>query len=183
MKDCCECKEEIRSDAKRCMHCGTAQNWLRYVTKSAVLSTSFLTLVSIWAAQPIKDAINPTRADINVSILDSDFGHMTFMLSNTGNRPAGLAQIEIESPGGANYITSFLRSNLDHQLMEPGRAYVVSASNGTAIPEAVPPEILGSLRRSIASKPNCRLVLQYVQMSGQKEYLYYPFVCSPIAPS
>lgn len=133
-----------------------------------------LTWVSIWAAPPIKEMLEAKRADIKVSILEGDFAHMVFMISNTGNQPAGLAQIEIESKLKHGSGSWYLYSELDKKLLEPGKAYIVKASNGSAVPAAIPHEIQAALgqRGMLEKAKTCNLVIQYVQISGTKEYMY-----------
>jgi hypothetical protein len=124
LNNCRECKQTINVGATKCHHCGAYQNWLRFLGTSALLAGFVLTWVSIWAAPPIKQMLEAKRADIKVSILDGDFSHMTFMISNTGNQPAGLAQIEIESKLKHGSGSWYLYSDLDKKLIEPGKAYV-----------------------------------------------------------
>jgi hypothetical protein len=136
-----------------------------------------LTLVSIWAAQPTRDFFDSKKADINVSILEGNVLHTIFMISNTGSRPAGLVQIEIESKLKGGSGSWYLSSELDKKLIEPGKAYVLRASNGSAIPEPVSHETLAILSGKVAIKENCALVLQYVEMNGTKVYKHFPFAC------
>jgi hypothetical protein len=105
------------------------------------------------------------------------------MLSNTGNRPAGLSQVEIESPGKSGSVSWYLQNEPDVKLLEPGKAYILTASNGTSIPAAVPHEVAAILKGTSEDKPNCRFVVKYIQLSGAKEYLYTPFYCLPIEPT
>jgi len=183
MNNCRDCKQPIKIDATKCHHCGTYQNWFRFLGTSVLLAGFVLTWVSIWAAPPIKQMLEAKRADIKVSILEGDFSHMTFMISNTGNQPAGLAQIEIESKLKHGSGSWYLYSELDKKLIEPGKAYVVKASNGSVVPAAVPHEVQAILaqRDLSAMEKKCNLIIQYVQMNGTKECLYYPFLCNQIA--
>lgn len=175
---CRECKEPINIGATRCHHCSAHQSWLRFLGNGAMTAGALaLTLVSIWAAQPIKDFFDPQKADINVSILEGNALHTIFMVSNTGSRPAGLVQIGIESKLKGGTGTWYLSSELDKKLIEPGKAYVLKASNGSVIPTPVSHEVLAVLSGKVAIKENCALVLQYVEMNGTKIYKHFPFVC------
>lgn len=180
---CRECKNPINTGATKCHYCGAYQNWYRFLRSGALLAGFILTWASIWAAPPVKDMLEEKRAEIQVSILEGDFSNIVFMISNTGSQPAGLAQIEIESKIKSGSGAWFLYSELDKKLLEPGKAYIVKASNGSAVPAAIPYEFQESLRqRGVLEKSKtCNLVIQYVQMNGTKEYLYYPFPCSPVS--
>ena len=155
MSSCRECKQPLNQEAIKCHECGAYQNWRRFVSSSGLLAGFVLTWVSIWAAPPIKELLESKRADIKVSILKGDHSHVTFMVSNVGNRSAGLSQIEIESTPKNKSISWYLYSELDNKLIEPGKAYIVKASNGSVIPSAIPHE----LRRIMPEKANCNLVI------------------------
>jgi hypothetical protein len=180
MNSCCECKEEVKDDATRCPHCGAYQNWRRHLGAGVIVPGFVLTLVSIWAAPPVTDLLATKRAEVAVSILEGDALHTTFLVANTGNQPAGLSDISVDS---ALKGTWYLKSDLDKKLLEPGKAYVVTASNGSLIPEVVSHEILAALASKGGVKKNCTLMLGYVQMNGTKEILNYPFACIPHDPS
>lgn len=178
MISCRECKEPINIGATRCHHCSAHQSWFRFLGNGAMTAGALvLTLVSIWAAQPIKDFFDPQKADINVSILEGNVLYTIFMVSNTGSRPAGLVQIEIQSKLKGGSGTWYLSSELDKKLIEPGKAYVLKASNGSVIPEPVSHETLAMLSGKVAIKEYCDLVLQYVEMNGTKVYKHFPFAC------
>jgi hypothetical protein len=180
MAICCECKEQINQAATRCHHCTAQQGWLRFMVKGPVVATFVLTMVSIMSAQPIAELIQKKTAEINVSILEGDFLHTTFMVSNTGNRPAGLTQVEITTEGKYGGASWYLITDLDNKLIEPGKAYVLKGANGSAIPEPLSHEHLAAMTKAgVKPEEKCDLVLQYVQMNGTKYYQHLPFACNP----
>ena len=98
MEHCKNCKQELAKDASKCHHCGSYQNFLRrYLGLGTLLSGFVLTWLSIWIAPPIKNFLEKEEAKIRVSMLESGFSIITFMVANVGNIPAGLSQIQIES--------------------------------------------------------------------------------------
>ncbi len=176
LKNCKDCKKEISVNAKKCCHCGSYQNWMRFFNQSLLVTGFILTWVSIWAASPIADLLDEKRADIRVSILEGDYSNIVFMMSNVGSRAAGLAQIEIESKSR----TWYLHTKLDKKLIEPGKAYILKGHNEFGLPSFVSHEIRTYLSKRYSNLKfdnNCKLVIQYVQMNGVKEYMYYPFRC------
>lgn len=177
-KSCCDCNQSIKIASKKCHHCGSYQNWYRFIGIYAVVAGFILTIISILAAQPIKDLIENKRADLKVSILKSDNTSMVFMLSNIGKRPAGLIQIDIESKNiNGNLKTWFLESSINKSLIEPDKAYIIKGSNDGVIPLHIPHEIQAVMKdRQIIGK-TCDLVVNYIQLNGQKEKLIYPFKC------
>lgn len=178
-KKCRECRQAISRDATRCHHCTAYQNYFRFLGTAALLAGFALTLISILLAPPIKDLFEEKKADITISILEGDFNNITFMISNMGNRPAGLSQIEIDATLKYGEGAWYLYSDLDKKLIEPGKAYIVKASNGSAIPAAMSQEIQSVIQKNnMPAKNNqCKLVIQYVQMDGTKYYMSHPFFC------
>lgn len=139
-----------------------------------------MTLLSISLTPPIKELIDGKRADIRVSILEGDPKEITFMISNIGNRPAGISGIEIESSLKSGSATWFLQSDLDKKVLEPGKAYIIKASNGSLIPEPIPHEVRAMLEKKKISLDHhqCQLVITYIQLDGDKYYLPYNFPCN-----
>lgn len=137
-------------------------------------------LVSILAAQPVVNFFDSKKAEINVSILEGDYLHTIFMVSNTGSRPAGLLKVEIKAKTKGGTGTWYLHSELDKKLLEPGKAYVLNASNGSVIPAPIPHEINSVLYGKNVSPETCNLVLEYVQMNGTKVFQSTPFPCYPV---
>lgn len=182
MTECRDCKTVLDSAASKCHHCGSFQNWRRYFGAGSLLAGFVLTWVSIWAAPPVQELLDAKRANIEVSILNGDFMQVQFMLANTGNRPAGLAEIQIDSDYEGGSGTWFLRSELDNQLIAPGEAHVVVATNGSLIPQPVSHEDKAAWRRLNlpTEDKECELVVKYIQLNGTKEYLVYPFLCDRI---
>jgi hypothetical protein len=177
---CRECKQPINDGAKRCHHCTAHQNWFRFLNNGSLIVGLALALLSILAAQPVVNFFDSKKAEINVSILEGDYLHTTFMVSNTGSRPAGLQKVEIEAKTKSGSGTWYLNSELDKKLLEPGKAYVLNASNGSAIPAPIPHEINAVLYGKNISPETCYLVLEYVQMNGTKVFQSTPFPCYPI---
>ena len=180
---CRECKQKINVNATRCHYCGANQDWMRYITGRLgllTLTALLVSLVTILTAQPIRDRFVAKRADISVSILEGDGLYTTFMVSNVGNRAAGLAQITIESRNRKTSATWYLTSDLDKKIIEPGKSYMIKASNGGEVPAVLPLEEASAIKTVINDvSPNYNLVLSYFQANGRKEVLYIPFVGRP----
>ncbi|AMG07163.2 hypothetical protein J8A20_06925 [Vibrio parahaemolyticus] len=181
LSQCIECKSELKAGAKKCAQCGAVQNWRRYVSPVVITAGFILTWLSIWTAPPIKELFVEYKAEMKISILEGDHTQLTFMLSNVGNSPAALSRINIYNVEQSGIsTTAYLQSKLDNQLLNPNEAHVVTASNRSAIPSAIPHEIIAAYteRYGVIEK-NCHLILEYVQLNGTKEHLYFPFACYP----
>jgi hypothetical protein len=185
LSKCIECKSDLISGASKCAQCGAFQNWRRYTNPIVIAAGFILTWLSIWTAPPIKELFIEHKAKMRISILEGDVTHLKFMLSNIGNSPAALSKISISAilESGVN-PTWYLNSGLDKKLLEPNQAHVVSASNSSVIPSAVPHETIAAYNERYGAFPeNCKLILEYVQLNGTKEYLFHPFACYAVDPT
>jgi len=178
---CVACREVVNKDATKCHHCGALQGWRRWVAGPVVISSLLLTVISIWAAEPVKRLFDSQVADIKVSFLKGDSYNTTFMLANVGTKPAGLAGVEIKTTTEEGLSTwHILDDDLKGKLINPGKAYVVKAFNGSIIPSVIPPEINEVLRARLHMKENCFLQVKYVELNGSAVTRSFPFFCQPV---
>ncbi|MGU9830528.1 hypothetical protein [Pseudomonas sp. LF242] len=180
MKLCCACREEINNKATRCKHCSAAQGWRRFIGSPLMLAGFALTLVSIWAAEPVKRLLDPQKAVIQISMTGGDHLHANFMISNNGSRPATLEKIQIRSKTKFGYSTWYLHSDMDEKLLETGKTYIINASNGSLIPGVIEHERKQILRSNFGFVDNCELLVNYIETNGTKVILSYPFMCDPV---
>ena len=71
-RQCATCKEMIYSDAAKCVHCGSFQNWRRhYNFSSSLLSmmVAFISVLTIFVSVVMNSTIK-NDSDINVSIIN-----------------------------------------------------------------------------------------------------------------
>lgn len=185
MVKCIECKSDLISGAKKCARCGAFQNWRRYTNPIVIVTGFILTWISIWTAPPVKEIFTKHKAEMRISIFEGDFSYLKFMLSNIGNSPAALSEIRISAVLDSGLKASwYLNSELDKKLIKPNQAHIVTASNSFVIPSVVSHEFLTIYRERYGSFPkNCNLILEYVQLSGAKEYFSTPFACRAINPA
>ena len=92
---CFACMERLAPGATKCSHCGSFQNWRRYLGLSSVVLSLLVALISVSTVgiSVFKDVIIPKRAELNILILKQE-GELTFQLlvRNAGNAP-GLISI------------------------------------------------------------------------------------------
>lgn len=181
MDQCCECKEDIKNGATRCPHCSAVQGWRRLLRTPLIICGFILTIVSILAADPVKRFTDPKRADIQPSIIGGDYLRTKIMLTNMGTRAATLVKIKIDGETKQGHTgTWYLKSNLDGELLEPGKSYVTEASNGDVIPGFVERLRSTPLKHIYGATDNCRLLIDYVEVNGKEFTLSYPFMCDPV---
>jgi hypothetical protein len=180
---CLYCKSDLESGAIKCAQCGSFQNWRKYGSFLVIAAGFVLTWLSIWTAPPIK-ALFDQKAEMRISILEGSFTQVTFMLSNVGNSPAALSNINISAVLGSGVKpTWYLSSDLDNTILKPNQAHIIKASNDAVIPSFVPHEIqVAYYEKYGLIDKSCDLILEYVQLNGTKEYLSYPFACNTVDP-
>lgn len=176
MTFCCDCKNQIHDGAKKCHHCGSYQNWIRHFNTFALFTGFSLTLLSIWTIPFINGAFQSKQAELATSIIGGEYNKLEFMIANTGNQPAAITSIEIDS----KFSTWYLDNQLAGSLLEPGQAKVLNASNGAPIPSPLSPQVENILDSRGELKKNCTLVIQYVELNGSNKAFNYPFSCIPV---
>lgn len=181
---CRECKQPIPDNAVKCHHCSSHQDWRRFLGLGSTVAAFVLTLLSIWAVPSVYSLFQAQTADLHFSVIGGDDYKISLMLSNSGNRAAVLTGIELNSRlknGGV--ATYFLRSDRDHQLIEPGKSWIVDAGNGEVIPKYIERIMQMALRERKISAPECSLDIHFVQFSGAEEIYNVPFPCMPLLNS
>ncbi|WP_146042235.1 hypothetical protein [Chromobacterium sinusclupearum] len=183
-KRCTSCKELIHYQATKCAHCGEYQTTRKIITSGLPILAGFiLTSLSIITALPIKNLIEKQQPIIQIAILNSNSHDMTFMVTNVGNQPAGVASVEIDANfTNGDYSTHYLQVGIDKGLIEPNKAYIIKAENGSPIPWTMPPDIIQNLPVKIKQSLGnaCKLSINYVRVDGRAESASLPFSCIPI---
>lgn len=181
MRLCCECKETIKLNATKCFHCSSVQGWRRLLRAPLIFFGFALTIVSIWAADPIKQILDPKTANIRPSIISGDYRQIKIMLTNLGTRSATVISLEISARTKQGHIgTWYLITDLDGKLLEPKKSFIVTASNGEKIPSFVERFRSNSLKKLYNYPDNCILLVNYLEVNGQETSASYPFMCDPV---
>lgn len=181
MKECRECKEEIKRQALKCRHCGAIQGWRRYLSAPIITIGLILTIVSIFASEPIKKFLDPKSAVIEAVIPSGNFRQITITFTNEGTRTATLLNFKIEGRTNQGRMVSYhLKSELDGKLIEPGKPYAAIASNDQLIPAFIERMRSRPLKEMHGFTENCRLLIDYVDFNGQELIKPFPFMCDPL---
>ncbi|MBY8957122.1 hypothetical protein J1G18_07475 [Pseudomonas sp. MIS38] len=181
MKECYACKEEIKDKAVKCRHCSAIQGWMRLLSAPIVITGLVLTIVSIYASEPIKKFLDPKSAVIEAVIPSGNFHQISITLTNEGTRTATLLNFKIEGRTNQGRMTSYrLKSDLDGKLIEPGKPYAAIASNSELIPSFIERMRSAPLKEMHGFKENCRLLIDYVDFNGQELIKPFPFMCDPL---
>lgn len=101
-KQCLECYSDIHSCAMTCPHCGSHQNWRRYLpfgesTLALILSTIALTAVILpdprAAIKEISDYISGTNFAISAVLVDVNIENISILLTNNQNSDAAINSV------------------------------------------------------------------------------------------
>lgn len=123
---CTVCAEPIRLEARKCVHCGSYQNWWERLNLSVTAMSALTALISVFAltAPIIADALTPDEARFNFSEPEFAEGLVTVEAKNVGGAPATVDWAAIFIPqksAGQPYIypLSARGSGTDHRV-QPG---------------------------------------------------------------
>ena len=99
---CCVCHESIEIGAKKCVHCNSYQDWRRYLNLSSTMLALIVALVSVLSISipMLKDNFKPNNSKINILFQSDSFKNLTFIASNSGNRPGGIGNVSMRIDGG-----------------------------------------------------------------------------------
>jgi hypothetical protein len=131
-KPCIDCSSEIPDDARKCVHCGALQTWLRHIGFSSTVLSLLVALVSVagLAIPPIVDAFTPLESRLSSQVLsvgairadydarmasgNSSWGYVglrycvtfTVLVHNSGNAPGVLKTAQIFMHGADEKIAA-----------------------------------------------------------------------------
>ena len=136
-KPCRVCMEEIREGAVKCIHCGSYQNWRRYLAFSVVVLSLLVALFSVLTvgAPIIKDTFTSSRPVIDVQVLDRVGSvRFTFLVSNGGKGAALIQAVNapfIVLEDGKEFLSPFFPDSKDWPLLvEPQSFKIVKIHKG-----------------------------------------------------
>lgn len=97
IKRCRDCNEEINSDAKKCRHCGSYQNWQYRLNLSNSVIALLIALISVSTlfTQVVIQAAKKDNSSVIMVFQGIENDKITILASNTGNRPAIIRSVEL----------------------------------------------------------------------------------------
>lgn len=99
-KHCRICDELISLHAKKCIHCGSYQNWRRFLAVSSAIAfglSLFATSVAVWPV--VREAWRRPDSDIRVvSVPRIQSGHVFLLVTNYGKKPGTLDIVTLNLP-------------------------------------------------------------------------------------
>jgi hypothetical protein len=162
MSKCKECKAELNEGATRCSSCGSHQDWRSHVQSVELLFGLVLAILTLLAAQPIKNFLLGTSPSIRSAVLKANEERVWFVLSNSGNGDAVIENIRINANkhGKGAWDTVLEIDNLEERLLKPGEVRIVSVLHKHKIPQLlIPGEV------SNGNKDDCSLSVAYYELN------------------
>jgi len=113
-RPCKLCRRPIPTGARLCAICGSYQNWLGGISRSGLVLSLLVALVSVSAvALPIfRTALRPARSEVRkVDYYYTDTG-VSILLENKGSKHGFVSSCKMDVLDGSQYVWSF-NFNLD----------------------------------------------------------------------
>lgn len=126
---CSTCREPIRINAVRCVHCDAYQGWRRHISLSSTVLALLVALVSVTSAAvgSLTQALTPVRSDVQVKYLFADDFGVWLSATNSGSRAGIIAGGSIEFPP-ENHLINLPGIPYDPILLTPGETKVFRVS-------------------------------------------------------
>ena len=142
---CRVCREPIRPGAKKCLHCGSYQNWWAQLLASGPALSLLVALVAVttpWI--PVaKELLAPKGAEIRTAFGGVFGNSLAVNVTNVGTMPASVQQVNL-TIGDEKAITVYpLQIQNSSRLVEPGKTVTVRGalmSGATAPSFSDPPQ-------------------------------------------
>jgi predicted nucleic acid-binding Zn ribbon protein len=176
--ECRVCKEPIRPGAQRCVHCGTFQNWRRYLTFSATVLSLLVALVSVLTVgiPVVINAVTQKRAHVEVSLLERHhWSNFMLVVSNSGEAPVLLREVQMLGVDkGKDWVYP-----LKHTAQGRGWPIVLEKNSYELLELRVVMRVRPD-NEATEKKYGCKLQFLLYHLDGRKEVL--PFSCGKFNP-
>ena len=95
---CRVCREQIKNDANKCIHCGSFQDWRRYVNFSNTVLALLVALASVmsWGIPTIKEAFKEDKSEIVFGLQNVSNEGIIMLVSNIGTKAGGLSDASLD---------------------------------------------------------------------------------------
>ena len=183
---CKLCKEEIKKNAIVCVHCGSYQNWKRYLNFSSILLSLVIAGFTVFGfTYPyLKEKLQPPKTELKATLMGTSKDYLYLLVSNTGNRPGSIKDIyftdygvskELKRPGRSlNFLSISL---VEFEIIKPSESQIIKISIKNA--PLVFPEYLDDAKLN-KYKSVCRLRIDAVAFDGSlTEEINIFYTCIP----
>lgn len=191
--ECRICKERIRNDAIKCMHCGSFQNWRRHLgTSSAFLSVvvALISVMTVFVAV-FSDSLVKDDSNINASVINwqrtyfNDRGRMSQVLvvetfvTNSGKKPGAVVGLSVKGQdqeqfqylrsGPLQHTNEYSHDEIKAEIIEPGKTLLLKKYLKTLL----------NVEAFENNYSNALLQLEIIEFSGARRELLMQMENSP----
>lgn len=177
VKTCRTCGEEIKAQARKCVHCGAYQDWRGAVSLSTTVLSLMVALisVSIAAFPAIRKAVTPARSLVDFAFQGGDEDTVSAFVQNTGSQPATVNGARLRTRRGANVVEFGLTSANDgptagRPISAGARELVVYRFSGRY-----------ETRRAADAKAGCTLALTVTNYNSHQQTIERAVACDRLA--
>jgi hypothetical protein len=171
---CRGCLEPIPLGARKCSHCGSAQNWLAYFPITQSVLALLIALVSVvMASIPIiKTALETDNSQITFTYIDRPDTTIPLIASNKGKRPGVIftkAGFKIATVTQTHFLmaTALVESRESLLIPENTSKQFFFGVDPVQVPEDPFPKIASDIK-DIRSVKRCTLEVEYQDFSGKE---------------
>jgi hypothetical protein len=171
---CRACLEPIPVGARKCSHCGNAQNWLAYFPITQSVLALLIALVSVvMASIPIiKTALETDDSQITFNYIDRPDTTIPVIASNKGKRPGVIftkAGFKIATVTQTHFLTATVLAGSRESLLIPENTskQFFFAVDPVQVPEDPFPKVASDIK-DFRSIKRCTLAVEYQDFSGKE---------------
>ena len=184
-KNLCKlCKEEIKDDAKVCIHCGSLQNWKRYLNFSSLILSLVIAAFTVFGfTYPyLKEKLQPLKTQLSATIMGTSKEYLYLFVSNTGNRAGSIKDVFFTDFAVSKKLNRrshdfFAQSLKEFKVIQPGQSQIIKLDIKNA--PMVFPEYLDDPKLN-EFKSVCRLRIDAVAFDGSTiEEIDIFYACIP----
>jgi hypothetical protein len=127
---CSTCREPIMLGATKCIHCGTPQNWQRYLSMSSTVLALLVALVGVLGAViPVLVSLyEHNRSEVALGLIRVSGNEIALSVSNAGGRPGiVIAAGGLHVSNGPDDFNAPLEFAADLGAIAPGASTVLTA--------------------------------------------------------
>lgn len=163
-KQCATCAQPIPLAAKKCIKCGSYQDWRQYLafsTTNLALATALISVLSV-GVPSVFGFLQPDNSRLRPTYLGFQKTAAVLLVANTGKRPGSVKEARIYLDRGYDgrdiARVVLLEADKNFGIVEPGavRAVVFESPQLTPDDEKSYDELMAN--PTIGGSPNCHII-------------------------
>ncbi len=119
---CKVCSEEIKNGAAKCVHCGSYQDWTRYVLRWTTLSVSLLSIMPLWGIAISIYNLSSKHAEVEAAIISCNHEEIVMAFANSGKIDGIITDAKFELV----YDNTVIKPKYEVHALEDDSSFVVS---------------------------------------------------------